>query len=86
MNSKETADPIIHKIFFGKYKPIKKIGEGSFGMIYLAYNIHTGEQYALKFEDKTTSQNLLESEAYVMGYLKGCKNILLSILSWHSNG
>jgi len=40
-------------------------------MIFTANNILTGEQFALKFEDKNNSQNLLEAEAYVMGYLKG---------------
>ena len=31
MNGKEEIE---NKIFFGKYKPEKKIGEGSFGKIY----------------------------------------------------
>jgi hypothetical protein len=31
MNTKETFED---KIFFSKYKPEKKIGEGSFGKIY----------------------------------------------------
>jgi len=32
----------------GKYKLTRKIGSGSFGEIYLAHNIHTGEQIAAK--------------------------------------
>jgi serine/threonine protein kinase len=83
MDSKANIDHILEKKFFGKYKPMKKIGEGSFGMIFIANNILTGEQYALKFEDKNNSQNLLEAEAYVMGYLKGCKYFILKI-SWDS--
>lgn len=41
-------DDIESKIYFHKYKPEKKIGEGSFGKIYSATNIHTNEKYALK--------------------------------------
>ncbi len=59
------------KIYFSKYQPIKKIGEGSFGKIYSAVNINTNEQYALKMEVREGGQNLLESEAYVLCYLKG---------------
>lgn len=57
-----TKDPFEDKIFFSKYKPEKKIGEGSFGKIYsgklkqiknllffnLASNIMTNEKFALK--------------------------------------
>jgi hypothetical protein len=57
-----SKDQIEDKIFFSKYKPEKKIGEGSFGKIYsgniilfkyyffllLAINIHSNEKFALK--------------------------------------
>lgn len=59
------------KIFFSKYKPEKKIGEGSFGKIYSAINVNTNENFALKMELREGGQNLLESEAYVLCYLKG---------------
>lgn len=36
------------KIFFNKYKPERKLGEGSFGKIYSAVNVTNGEHYALK--------------------------------------
>ena len=62
-------DKIINKVFFSKYLTIKKLGEGSFGMIYMArYN---NEEYALKFENRRRGQSLLQSEAYIMSYLKG---------------
>ena len=62
-------DPIINKKFFSKYKAIKKLGEGSFGKVYKAE--YKGEYYALKFESNLEGQNLLESEATIMSYLKG---------------
>ena len=62
-------DPILNKKFFSKYKAIKKLGEGSFGKVYKAE--YKGEYYALKFESNSEDQNLLESEATIMSYLKG---------------
>ena len=59
---------ILNKTFFNKYKCIKKLGEGSFGMIYKAE--FENEYYALKFEHKN-SINLLENEAQIMSILKG---------------
>jgi len=60
---------ILGKTFFGKYKTVKKLGEGSFGMIYKA--TFEDEEYALKFENRKKGQSLLQSEAYIMSYLKG---------------
>ena len=41
-------DIIPKRTFFNKYKPIKKLGEGSCGKIYSAININTNEKFALK--------------------------------------
>ena len=65
-------DDMTGKIFFSKYKPVKKLGEGSFGKIMEAININTGEKFALKLERKDGGQSLLEGEAYFLCYLKGC--------------
>ena len=65
----QNKDRIIGKVFFSKYKAIKKLGEGSFGKVYKAeYN---GEYYAIKMEYKSKEQGLLEIEATIMSYLKG---------------
>ena len=64
----EIEKDILNKVFFNKYKCTKKLGEGSFGLIFKGeYN---NENYALKFEHKN-SINLLENEANIMLYLKG---------------
>ena len=67
--NKKNQDPLLYKKYFSKYRTIKKLGEGSFGKVYKAeYN---GEYYAIKFEEKAKGQNLLETEATIMSYLKG---------------
>ena len=81
-NNKKNKDPLLHKKYFSKYRIIKKLGEGSFGKVYKAeYN---GEYYAIKFEEKTKGQNLLETEATIMSYLKGPN--IPSIKSYGYNG
>jgi len=47
-DNESNTDPIIGKIFFSKYKAIKKLGEGSFGKIYSAVNINNQQKFALK--------------------------------------
>ena len=67
--NKKNVDPLLHKKYFLKYRTIKKLGEGSFGKVYKAeYN---NEYFAIKFEDKEKGDNLLETEATIMSYLKG---------------
>ena len=66
---------IENKIYFSKYKTDTQIGQGSVGKIYSAHNINNQQKFALKMEYKEAPQNLLESEAYILCYLKGCKNI-----------
>ena len=64
-------DPLIGKVFFSKYKIIQKLGEGAFGKVYKAeYN---GINFAVKVEEKTKNDGILEKEATIMNYLK-CLN------------
>jgi serine/threonine protein kinase len=60
---------MLNKKYFSKFRTIKKLGEGSFGKVYKAeYN---NEYFALKFENRSKGQSLLENEATIMTYLKG---------------
>ena len=65
------SSSIENKIYFSKYKPDSKIGEGSFGKIYSAHNINNGELFALKLEKRNGAHSLLEIETYILCYLKG---------------
>ena len=62
---------IENKIYFSKYKTDTQIGQGSFGKIYSAHNINNGELYALKLEKRSGGHSLLETETYILCYLKG---------------
>ena len=65
-------DPLIGKVFFLKYKIIKRIGEGAFGKIYKAEN--NGINFAVKIEERSNNEGILEKEATIMNYLK-CPNV-----------
>jgi serine/threonine protein kinase len=67
--SRLNEDIFINKLYFSKYRAIRKLGEGSFGKVYKAE--YKGEYYALKFESRSEGQSLLENEATIMSYLKG---------------
>ena len=47
-SQQKQIDELFGKLFFNKYKPVKKLGEGSFGKIYSAVNINNQQKYALK--------------------------------------
>ena len=42
------TDEFTRRLFFNKYRPVKKLGEGSFGKIYSAVNINNNQKFALK--------------------------------------
>ena len=69
-NNNVLGNHLINQIFFDKYKIVKKLGEGSFGMIFKAES--PDGNYAFKFEKKRPNKrSLLKSESQIMIYLKG---------------
>ena len=50
---------MLGKILLKNYKLKKKIGEGSFGKIYIAYHIETKVEYALKLVTIKIYNNLI---------------------------
>ena len=50
--NKKQNDEFCKRLFFNKYRPVKKLGEGSFGKIYSAVNINTNQKFALKMVKK----------------------------------
>ena len=61
---------LIKKTIFGKYKVLKVLGKGAFGMIFKGINILTKEFVAIKAEDWKVKGEFLESEAYILYYLR----------------
>ena len=47
-HQKKQVDELTTRLFFNKYRPEKKLGEGSFGKIYSAKNINNDQRFALK--------------------------------------
>ena len=64
--------PYINKLIFSKYLIRKKIGKGSFGIVYQGINTSTNEKIALKVEKREKNQQgTLENEAMRLVYLQG---------------
>ena len=76
---------LIKKTIFGKYKVLKVIGKGSFGMIFKGKNILTKELVAIKAEDWKIKGDYLESEAYFLYYLKNLVSQKLNLLVYIKN-
>ena len=73
MNTLSLVDNFLEEndIIFKKYKIIKRIGKGSFGVIYLVERIIDKKLFALKAEKIKSRDNFLESEAYYLFTLQG---------------
>ena len=69
----EESDNFIeeNKCIFKKYKPVKKIGRGSFGKIYHVVRLKDNAAFAMKVEKIDAVQKTLEREAYYLFTLQG---------------
>ncbi|XP_044536813.1 casein kinase I-like [Gracilinanus agilis] len=63
--------PKAELIFGGKYKLVRKIGNGSFGDIFLAINITNGEEVAVKLESQSSKHPQLFFEVKLYKILQG---------------
>ena len=59
------------QIFFNKYKLQKLINKSVFSYVYKGINIINKELVSIKIENRIENNNILESEAYILFYLKG---------------
>ncbi|XP_046281935.1 casein kinase I-like [Marmota monax] len=55
----------------GKYKLVQKIGYGTFGDVYLAFNINTGQEVAVKVESQKAKFSKLVIESQIYKILEG---------------
>ena len=69
-------DDLTGKTLFGKYKVLKKIGDGSQSTIYSGENIKTGEGVAIKAEKQDVKHHLLEEEMKILSILKNHEGIV----------
>ena len=61
-----------NKIIFKKYKPIKRIGKGTFSSVYIALYLEKNNYVAIKAEKKNKNGvELLETEAFFLYSLRG---------------
>ena len=58
-----------------KYKLLEKLSQGSFGKVFKAENIRTGENVAIKTEVKSKEQKSLKMEAKIYQYLANTDGI-----------
>ena len=72
-NGNENEDKFIKEnpIIFNKYKVIKKLKEGSFGVIYLGKTLENNVYVALKVEKRKIIKPVLESEAFLLYSVAG---------------
>lgn len=81
LEKKEMSDHSIQRCskadFFiaGKYRIVRKLGAGSFGDIYLAVNVATGEEVAVKMELSSSRHPQLHYESKLYKLLQGGQGI-----------
>ena len=62
----EENDSFIGETIFQRYKIINKLGQGSFGSIYVAESKNSHKLYAIKLEDMKEDQFILEEESILL--------------------
>ena len=67
-SSTESSDNLIGHLLFNKFKLLEKIGEGSFGSVYIVQSIYSHKLYAAKLE-LIKNSNILEEESLFMSYI-----------------
>jgi serine/threonine protein kinase len=69
----ENKDSFLNEdiFIFKKYKPIRKIGIGTFGDIYSVIDLNYKKSFAMKTENIEAEPKSLESEAYYLYNLQG---------------
>ena len=75
MSSDVNSEEILDKVFFGQYKALCLIGEGSFGKCFKGINIKNNEEICFKIEKKTSQRTFLKIESHCLENLKGGKGI-----------
>jgi len=68
--SENGQDPKNKLLVAGKYRLVKKIGSGSFGEIYTAQNVHSGDEVAIKIESTTARHLQLQYESKIYKILQ----------------
>jgi casein kinase 1 len=64
-------DPLADMLVGNKYRLKKKIGSGSFGVIYLGQNVASNEEVAVKLEESRAQNPQLFYESKLCRYLQG---------------
>jgi serine/threonine protein kinase len=68
------------------YRVGRKIGEGSFGVIYEGINLLNNSPVAIKFEPRKADAPQLRDEYRTYKILQDCRNSFIFNFSWNSNG
>jgi serine/threonine protein kinase len=64
-------------LFFKRFKPLNKINQGSYSIIYEGLNIKTSEKVAIKLEQREKNENeLLKREVGYLYLLRNCPGIV----------
>ena len=75
MSSDVNSEEVLNKVFFGQYKALCLIGEGSFGKCFKGINLKNNEEICFKIEKKSSQKTFLEIESQALETLKGGKGI-----------